>query len=79
MRSRPHCCTGDLKVLEWCFANGRRPNEEEILVFNAFLSKRGWNDETSERIKEHKQKTGLAHREDIQTVFDLHDADEGRK
>jgi gluconokinase len=69
----------DLKVLEWCFAVGRRPNDEEILIFNDFLSKRGWNDETSDRFREYKEKNGLAHRDDIQTVFDLHDWDEGRK
>jgi len=69
----------DLKVLEWCYANGRRPSEEEIYIFNAFLSKRGWNDEASDELREFKKKMGLADREDIQTFFDIHDADEGRK
>jgi len=69
----------DLKILEWCFEAGRRPTEEETFVFNAFLSKRGWNDDVSEWVKEQKEKLGLSHRNDLQTAFDIHDADEGRK
>ena len=69
----------DLKVLEWCLANGRRPSEEEILVFNAFMTKRGWRDEVSDWVREQKEKMNLAHRDDLQTCFDIHDADEGRK
>ena len=69
----------DLNVLEWCYENGRHPSDEEIFVFNAFLSKRGWQDDVSEWVKEQKAEMGLSHREDIQTAFDIHDADEGRK
>lgn len=68
----------DTKVLEWCCSNGRRPTDEELFVFNAFLSKRGWRDDVSEWVKEQKEKMGLAQRDDIQTAFDIHDADEGR-
>src|SRR5438309_4228777 len=28
----------DEEILEWCFATGRRPNEEEIQIWNAFLA-----------------------------------------
>ena len=69
----------DLKVLEWCFTNGRKPTEEEMLIFNAFMTKRGWHDEVSDWVSEQKAKLGLAHRDDLQTCFDIHDADEGRK
>ena len=69
----------DSKVLEWCFASGRRPSDEEIVIFNAFLSKRGWSDDTSPELDGYKAKMGLGHRDDIRTFFDLHDADEGRK
>ncbi len=68
----------DAKILERCYVNGRRPTEEEIVVFNAFLSKRGWRDDVSEWIAEQKAKMELSDREDIQTAFDVHDADEGR-
>jgi Domain of unknown function (DUF5069) len=66
----------DEEILEWCFQNGRRPNDEEILVWNGFMSKRGWRDEASESLAEEKKKHGFAHRDDIQTFFDFHRADE---
>jgi hypothetical protein len=66
----------DEEVLEWCFQNGRRPGEEEIFIWNTFLAKRGWRDEVSEELKIEKEKRGFAHRDDIQTFFDFHKADE---
>lgn len=66
----------DEEILEWCFLKGRRPNDEEILVWNTFMSKRGWRDEASESLAEEKRKRGFAHRNDIQTYFDFHRADE---
>jgi len=66
----------DEEILEWCFQHGRRPNDEDILVWNGFMSKRGWRDEASEALAEEKRKRGFAHRDDIQTFFDFHRADE---
>jgi hypothetical protein len=66
----------DEEILEWCFQTGRRPNDEEILVWNGFMSKRGWRDEASEGLAEEKRKRGFAQRDDIQTFFDFHKADE---
>ena len=66
----------DEEILEWCFGNGWRPNDEEIQVWNAFMTKRGWRDEVSEWLKLEKEKRGFAHRDDIQTAFDFHQADE---
>jgi gluconokinase len=66
----------DEEILEWCFQHGRRPNYEEILVWNGFMSKRGWRDEASESLAEEKRKRGFAQRDDIQTFFDFHKADE---
>jgi uncharacterized protein DUF5069 len=68
----------DEEILEWCFARGRRPNEEEISVWNAFLRKRGWRDEAREELAESKKEAGFGDRDDIQTWVDLHDAEEGR-
>ena len=48
----------DLKVLEWCFMKGYRPSADEIFVFNAFLSKRGWQDDVSGWVKEQKKCSG---------------------
>ena len=66
----------DDEVLEWCFAQGRRPNDEEILVFNAFLSKRGWRDNQTAELEQMKRERGFVDRTDIQTFFDFHKADE---
>lgn len=68
----------DLEVLDWCFARGTRPSEEEIEIWNHFMVKRGWNDELSARLVSRKAESGLAHRDDIQTMFQYIDADEGR-
>ena len=66
----------DEKILEWCFANGRKPDEEETFMFNMFLCKRGWRDNQTAELEEMKRKRGFAHRTDIQTFFDFHKADE---
>jgi Domain of unknown function (DUF5069) len=69
----------DEEILEWCFENGKRPNEEEIEIFNSFLLKRGWRDESSEELESVKKENGLGDRTDIQTWVDFRGADEGRR
>ncbi len=72
----------DAEILEWCFAKGRRPNEEEILVLNSFLRKRGWRDEedgATEELENYKRESGLSDRKDLLTFFDYYEVDEGRK
>jgi hypothetical protein len=54
----------------------RRPNDEEILTFNAFLSKRGWRDNQTAELEQMKRERGFGDRADIQTFFDFHKADE---
>jgi len=66
----------DEEVLEWCFAHGRRPDAEEIPMFNAFLSKRGWRDHWTAELEQMKRDRGFTDRHDIQTFFDFHKADE---
>lgn len=66
----------DEEVLEWCFAQGRRPNEEDILMFNAYLMKRGWRDSFAEALEQMKRERGFQNRTGIQTFFDFHKADE---
>lgn len=68
----------DDEILKWCFEKGRRPGEEEIEIWNAFIIKRGWRDAASEDLQAAKQRAGWRDREDIQTWLDLHDAEEGR-
>ena len=68
----------DLTALDWCFATGQRPDAEQIYVWNEFMRKRGWNDEGTEMLERRKQESGLANRDDIQTMFNYIDVDEGR-
>ena len=68
----------DAEILDWCFERGRKPGEEEVLIWNSFISKRGWRDESSTDLQAAKKRSGLADRDDIQTWVDLHDAEEGR-
>jgi hypothetical protein len=65
-------------ILDWCFAQSRKPSEEEIEVWNAFLAKRGWRDNGSADLQAAKERLGWSGRDDIQTWVDLHDAEEGR-
>src|SRR5438067_6295829 len=69
----------DEEILEWCFSRGRKPGEEEIQIWNAFLLKRGWRDEASADLQAARERLGLGDRHDIQTWVDLHNAEEGRK
>jgi gluconokinase len=66
----------DEEILNWCFVQGRKPSDEEIVMFNAFLMKRGWRDDSSENLEQMKRERGFAGRTDIQTFFDFHRADE---
>jgi hypothetical protein len=68
----------DEEILKWCFERGRKPSEEEIKIWNAFLLKRGWRDEASTDLKAAKKREGFEDRDDIQTWVDLHDVEEGR-
>ena len=47
-------------------------------VENGFMTKVGWRDDNSEKLVERKRSGGFSDRDDIQTNFDFHDADEGR-
>ena len=69
----------DQEILEWCFEKGRRLNEGDIMVWNAFNSKLGWNDFATPTLKKLKQRHGgVTDRTDIVTIADLIDFDEGR-
>ena len=68
----------DEEILEWCFKRGRKPSDEEIAIWNAFLLKRGWRDEASADLQASKKRAGWENRDDIQTWVDLHDAEEAR-
>ena len=68
----------DEEILEWCFAHGRRPDDEQVEVWNAFMEKRGWRDPAMPGFERAKAEAGLADRGDLLTYFDLMDVEEGR-
>jgi gluconokinase len=69
----------DDEILDWCFLNFGRPDEEKIKFWNHFLVKRGWRDDSTKELEEVKRANGLGDRDDIQTWVDFHDVDEGRR
>lgn len=68
----------DEAALDWAFAHGRKPDAEDIEVWNDFMQKRGWNDALSEILAKRKAESGFSDRDEIRTMFDYIDADEGR-
>ncbi|MDQ3198347.1 MAG: DUF5069 domain-containing protein [Verrucomicrobiota bacterium] len=68
----------DGEILRWAFQKGRVPSEEEIEIWNEFMRKTGWNDDVTETLVRRKKESGLTERDDIETMFQYIDADEGR-
>lgn len=68
----------DEELLEWCFQHGRRPTENDIEVWSEWMRKRGWEDEITDTLIRRKKQSGFEDRDDLQTMFQYIDADEGR-
>jgi hypothetical protein len=68
----------DEELLAWAFAHGRQPSEEEIEVWNGFMTKRGWRDAGTQRLNERLAEIGLPPGT-VQTMFEFIDLDEGRR
>ena len=67
------------ELLDWCFAHGRKLTDDDIEIWNGFMTKRGWRDEAYERIVFRLKEAGLEHRAaEAVTMFDFIDLDEGR-
>jgi len=79
LRARVLAGGSDAEILDWCLAHGRRPDAEQIEVWNTFMEKRGWRDPASAGLHQNKTDAGLADRDDLQTFFDLFDVEEGRR
>jgi gluconokinase len=67
----------DEALLEWAFAHGRRPAEDEVEIWNAFMTQRGWRDVGTQRLNERLAEIGLP-AGTVQTMFEFIDLDEGR-
>jgi hypothetical protein len=69
----------DEETLEWAYQAGKHPTEDEIRFWNSFMTKCGWRDQSTASLNSWKKQLGLENRTDVQTFFDLYDADEGRE
>ena len=67
----------DEELLEWAFRHGRKPTDEEIEIWNAFMTKRGWRDAGTQRLHERLAELGLPPGT-VETMFEFIDVDEGR-
>jgi Domain of unknown function (DUF5069) len=69
----------DEEILQWCFQTGRPLDDTDILIWNEFIRKRGWNDNASARLADWKRESGHADRTDLSNIPDYTDALEGRQ
>jgi len=68
----------DEQAWGWALKNGNALTEEQIEVWNGFMTRRGWKDDLVEILERRKKESGFEKRAEIQTMFDYIDADEGR-
>lgn len=68
----------DEEILAWAMAHGRRPDEEDIEVWNGFMTKLGWRDFASDRVRFRLEESGFPP-DAVETMFDFIDLDEGRE
>jgi gluconokinase len=69
----------DEEILEWCYAQSRPLSPADLMVWNEFVRKFGWNDLASPVLRKCKAESGLEARDDLVTMFEYFDVDEGRK
>jgi len=71
----------DEQALDWCAQAGGRGalTDDDRVVWNNFLLKRGWNDEATPLLEKYKTDAGLGARADIVVMVDFMDVDEGRR
>ncbi len=68
----------DEAALAWARAHGVSRPDHERDWWIAFMRTVGFRDRLSKRLQERLEESGLGEREDILTMFDYIDADEGR-
>jgi hypothetical protein len=66
----------DEEILEWCCQPGTSPKQGRDICLECIHDQAGWLDDVSEWLAEQKGSRGWEQRDDIQTAFDFHVADE---
>jgi gluconokinase len=67
----------DDEILDWAHEKGGPRSDEDCLIWNGYMTRLGWRDESSVRLQQRVREFGLDGRS-IETFFDLFDAEEGR-
>ena len=75
---RVHQGGTDNEILYWCFDMGQKPNNAQVEIWNDYATKKGFRDDFTEKLKSFKVQGGLTDRNEIQTLFDYYEFDEGR-
>lgn len=68
----------DDEILAWAHAVGTPRSDEDCLVWNHFMMKRGWRDDGRTRLEERVRESGWLSGKLIETMFDYIDYDEDR-
>lgn len=70
----------DEGVLQWLYAHGKRPSQQEIEAYNHTVLNAGPQDEAGmTRFRANLEKLGHGHRTDVKTHMDAEDLEEGRQ
>jgi gluconokinase len=69
----------DEEILQWCFEHGRNLDETDLFIWNEFIKKFGWNDRATPVLEKFKEQSGLSGRNDLMTMVEYMEVDEGRK
>ena len=68
----------DAQALAWARDNGTARDDNERDWWNSYMRNVGFRDGLSQRLAERIEESGLTGRDDILTMFDYIDADEGQ-
>ena len=79
LRTRVLAGGTDEEILAWCYEHGRRLDTYDLVIWNAFVKKFGWRDKATPVLERLKAQSGLAHRDDLVTMLEYMEVDEGRK
>ena len=67
----------DEEILAWCHEQGGARTDDQCMIWNSFMMKRGWRDEATPVLQKRLVEFGLQGKP-IETMFDLNEFDEGR-
>jgi len=79
LRKKTLTTSNDDEIFDWVNENGRTIGETDILVWNHYVTKLGWRDQVTESLANRKQSSGLQDRDEIETMIEYFEYDEGRK